>query len=117
MCDDFMFVFELDPEGSVREQFRHDTGKFQEFFFCHSSSTVRRLQALAAENGRENLADWRNFHNRVRRPMAYGRIGWSFVATSPPPKPSANLLHELIADVAIGLEALLAAAFQPGRRG
>jgi hypothetical protein len=33
--DDFMFVFEFDPESGVRKQFRHDPRKFQKFFLCH----------------------------------------------------------------------------------
>src|ERR1700733_8972130 len=34
--DDLMLVLELDAEGGVREQLRHDTGKLQHFFFRHS---------------------------------------------------------------------------------
>src|SRR5262245_65203387 len=36
MGDDLVFVFELDAEGRVRQQLRHDTGKFQKLFLCHS---------------------------------------------------------------------------------
>src|SRR5262249_34740379 len=35
MGNDFMLIFELDAERGVRKQLRDDTGKFQEFFFCH----------------------------------------------------------------------------------
>src|SRR5579862_8162522 len=34
--DDLVLVFELDAEGGVREQLRHDTGKLQQFFLRHS---------------------------------------------------------------------------------
>ena len=40
MGDDFVLVFELDAEGGVRKQLRHDTGKFQEFFLCHPLPSV-----------------------------------------------------------------------------
>jgi hypothetical protein len=38
MGDDLMVVLELDPKSGVRQQFRDDTGKFQEFFLRHSLS-------------------------------------------------------------------------------
>src|ERR1700733_5357400 len=34
--NDLMLILELDAEGGVRKQLRHDTGKFQQFFFRHS---------------------------------------------------------------------------------
>src|SRR5579884_1024372 len=36
--DDFMLVLEFDAEGRIRQQLRHDAGKFQKFFFRHSVS-------------------------------------------------------------------------------
>src|SRR5271170_5771146 len=36
--NNFMLVLELDAEGGVGEQFRHDTRKFQKFFLRHSLS-------------------------------------------------------------------------------
>src|SRR5882724_9593543 len=49
MGDDFMFVFELDAEGGVREQLRHDTGKFQELFFGHSLSSIEGIGTVRTD--------------------------------------------------------------------
>src|SRR5262245_4708794 len=38
--DDLVLVFELDAEGRVRKQLRHDAREFQQFLFRHSVSSV-----------------------------------------------------------------------------
>src|SRR5579862_5690804 len=40
VSDDFVLVLELDAEGGVRQQLRHHTGKFQQFFFRHSRTEI-----------------------------------------------------------------------------
>ena len=38
MRDDLMAIFKLDPECRVRQEFLHNTGKFEQFLFGHDSS-------------------------------------------------------------------------------
>src|SRR5215475_2126798 len=65
--DDLMFVFELDPERGVRKQFRHHTGKFQQFFLCHSLPWRYGNKASAPPRKARKLAESPPSHNcRVR---------------------------------------------------
>src|SRR5712691_4843579 len=58
MGDDLMFVFELDPEGGVRKQLRHDTRELQELFLCHPlPSTSETGQADCAAPTARKLAE------------------------------------------------------------
>src|SRR5580704_7205650 len=38
--NDLVLVLELDAEGGIRQQLRHHTGKFQQFFFGHSRTEI-----------------------------------------------------------------------------
>src|SRR6202034_464412 len=78
--DDLMLVLELDAEGGVREQLRHYTGKFQEFFLRHSLSTLvasRRDRDPSQRQIARKLADDGALDNRAAgffRTFAHAQI-------------------------------------------
>src|ERR1700687_3150876 len=54
--DDFVLVLELDAEGGIRQQCRHDTGKFQQFFLRHALSEIECHAAATIALSRPKLA-------------------------------------------------------------
>src|SRR3974390_3192626 len=54
--DDLVLVLELDAKSGVRQQFRDDTGKFQQLFLRHSQPEFVDLKAMRA-NGAGKI--WR----------------------------------------------------------
>src|SRR6056297_3385039 len=44
--DDLMAVFQLDPKCRVRQEFLHDTGKFERIFLGHGFSFIARTTCM-----------------------------------------------------------------------